>query len=87
MLVVEGEDHDQTSQDELGKFLAIEEETSTDPTQQVGTRGWDEGESAIATECLSSLSEIVELDDEYKENHEATTVDDDSQEVCKDDNA
>lgn len=29
---------------------------------------------------------MVELDDEYKKNHEATTIDDDSQEVYKDDN-
>lgn len=41
----------------------------------------------MATGYLSSHSEIVELDDEYKENHEAMTVDDNPQVVCKDDNA
>jgi len=85
----------------LGKVIPVEDKASPDSPQQVGTRVWNEGESDIATKSLSSFSKIVELDDGYNENHDATFVlstdDDDplfginvapipNQGVCEDDN-
>jgi len=65
----------------LEKVIHVEDKASIDSPQQVGIRVWDGGELEICIECQSSLRNIVELDDEYKENHEAMTVDDDSQDV------